>query len=163
VALDVHLSVVFNCDENEPVALLAKRYMELFKIEPVENNWPKYEYNQEYDKYYSKEVGWFLSDLSKRTGHNWGPKGGLSMWGTVGNFTNPDDFIGCLKEFWFDLLSSQDCGPANFEHVIIFYEQEQSEQAKCYEIYLNPKKRNKYTLEDLVVKQHDLPFCWNQY
>ena len=75
----VHLSVVFACDENDGVAEIAKRY-----LDTIGEN---------------REAQWFLEDLSNRTGRNPGPKGGLSTWGIVGNYTDKDEFIETLRPF----------------------------------------------------------------
>jgi len=160
MSFDVHLSVVFNCYENDSVAKLAKEYMEFLGIpEAPKDEWPAI---SEYDC--EKEIGWFLTDLSRRSGKNWGPKGGVLTWGTVSNHLDAQGFVKDLDHFWFDLLTMKDeRAMCSFEHIIVFYEREQSEQANCYEIYLNPNKRSNYTFEDLIFKHHKLPFCWNQY
>lgn len=89
----------------------------------------------------------------------------------VGNHTNVKSFVDLLKPFWKDLLSGVKGGPCDFEHIVVFYEEEQSEQAKCFEIYfeehmicelingtlqIKPK-------QELIIKHHELPFCWNQF
>lgn len=132
----VHISVIFACDENKGVADLAKKHLENLGEE-------------------CHEAHWFLNNLSKRTGTNDGPKGGLSLWGTVGNHTNAEKFVEALRPFWTELLSSKtDGGPFDFEHILVFYEPEQSESANAYEISFN---------KELIIKHHpNLPFCWGQ-
>ena len=134
----VHLSVVFACNKNEGVAEVAKKHLPAIG----ENN---------------VEAQWFLEDLSKRTGPNLGPKGGLSLWGTVGNYTNADEFVNVLKPFWIALLTAgYQGGPSRFEHVIVFTEPEQSERAIAFEIFLAELEVS------LIIKKHKLPFAWMQ-
>lgn len=80
---DVHIHVCFACDKNEGVAELAKKH-----IRPED------------DRDASEEARWFLKDLAGRTGRNPGPKGGLSVWGMVGNYTAEDVFVDELRPFW---------------------------------------------------------------
>lgn len=133
----VHLSVVFACNKNDEVAAIAKRH-----LDKVGDN---------------REAHSFLEELSRRTGENPGSKGGLSLWGIIGNHTSAERFVDDLRPFWSDLLSDDcDGGPCGFEHVIVFYEQEQTEQAKALEIFKDE------TTEELIVKKHKLPFSWLQ-
>ena len=131
----VHLSVVMSCDKNEPVADIAKKY-----IGTIEN---------------CNEADWYLKDLSERTGHNDGPKGGLSLWGIVGNYTSADNFVESLEKFWIELFKTE-AGPFDFEHIIVFSEMEQSEMAQAHEISYDEKKNK------INVKVHNLPFAWMQ-
>lgn len=137
MAHDVHLHVCFPADKNDGVAELARKHLALLT--------------------YRKEAAWFLEDLAGRTGKNPGPKGGLSLWGMVGNYTNAESFVEVLKPFWTELLGVRcDGGPLGFEHIIVFYEHEQTLAANAYEIMLEDG--------ELIVKHHqDLPFCWAQY
>jgi len=146
MSYDVHLSVIFPCDDNEPTATLAKKHLAL--IGEREDNG-------------GREVVEFLSDLSQRSGRNKGQKGGLSMWGLVGNYTRVDVFVELLKPFWFDLLSLDE-SPLLHEHVLIFYEIEQSEHASAYEIGMTgPTGEPK---SELFVRHHEhLPFAWMQF
>lgn len=133
----VHLSVVFACDRNEGVAALATKHLPSVAE--------------------TREPRWFLEELSKRTGGNPGPKGGLSLWGIVGNYTDAEEFIEVLRPFFTELLSGQiDGGPCEFEHAIVFTEREQSERATAFEI-----SRDEDT-GHLQVKEHELPFAWMQ-
>lgn len=157
----VHLNVTFACDSNDGVAKVAKKYLidSGYDLPDDYSHWPEYDYKKEY--LISKEASWFLCDLAKRIGNNPGPKGGLSTWGIVGNYTDVDDFVDSLKEFWFTLLTEDiPGGPHNFEHIIVLYEMEQSEQACAYEIYMDDRKNN---IENLIIKHHKLPFAWMQF
>ena len=107
----VHIHVCFACDRNDAVATLAKEHAAKLPS----------------DADGEREAHWFLEDLAGRTGNNRGPKGGLSLWGIVGNYTMPEVFVETLKPFWRDLLAGVDGGPCDFEHVLVFYEREQSE------------------------------------
>jgi hypothetical protein len=134
----VHLHVAFACGENEGVARLAAEHRARLNGE-------------------SAEAGWFLDDLAKRTGRNPGPKGGLSLWGIVGDYTSGERFVGALMPFWGDLLRSEvDGGPPSHAHILVFEEAEQTERAIAFEVFLNDAKA-------LTVKRHELPFCFSQY
>ena len=65
MAWDVHIHVRFDCNQNEGVAALAAKC--LATITDASDG--------------ERAAIWFLTDLSKRTGENFGPKGGLSLWG----------------------------------------------------------------------------------
>lgn len=134
----VHIHICFACDRNEGVAAIAKKHL------------PKLGE--------CIEAKWFLDDLAKRTGNNPGPKGGLSMWGIVGNHTNEEEFIEVLRPFWDDLLSGVDGGPLGFEHVLVFVEHEQTERATAFDIYCDYSD----DIKTLTVKKHECPFSWAQ-
>jgi hypothetical protein len=138
----VHIHVSFACDHNEPVAALAKKHLAVIADEDDAR----------------RAARWFLSDLSERTGENRGPKGGVSLWGMIGNYTPVDQFCEVLRPFWRELLETPDCGPLDFEHIVVFQEREQSERAQAFEIFLDDGRSG-----DLVIREHDLPFCWGQY
>jgi len=153
----VHLHVCFACDFNDGVAELARKHLET--IEDDGGN----------DHY---EARLFLQDLSKRTGTNEGPKGGLSLWGIIGNFTKADVFVEALRPFWEELLSRNSGDedswedessigfPLSFEHVLVFYEDEGFEAASAYEIgWDDPDAENR----KLIIRHHGpLPFAWMQ-
>lgn len=130
----VHLSVIMACDNNEELAEVAKKYI---------------------DTTGCHEAEWFLQDLSARTGKNPGPKGGLSFWGIVGNYSCADFFVRSLHPFWLELFKTE-AGPFDFEHIIVFYEPEQSEMAEAYEISFNKD------IEEVNITHHILPFAWMQ-
>lgn len=138
---NVHIHVCFACDENEGVAKLAGKH-----LEGVSD---------------CLEAKWFLEDLSGRTGRNPGPKGGLSVWGMVGNYTDGDEFVEVLKPFWRELLDGVLNGPLDFEHIMVFVEHEQSERAFAYEIAVNqdnwPGPNGA-----LEVTKHVCAFSWRQ-
>lgn len=143
MGLYVHLSVVFATDRNESVAALAAKHRAT--ITDTRDG--------------AREAGWFLDDLAARTGRNMGPKGGLSLWGTVGNYTDGHAFVEVLKPFFAELLSSGiDGGPCSHEHILVFVEQEQSEQATAFEILLADEE----AAESLTVREHKCPFSWMQ-
>lgn len=115
----VHLHVAFSCSSNDGVAFVANKHFE-------RSCGPD-----------AKESAWFLRDLAGRTGENPGPKGGLSLWGIIGNYTDHAKFVDDLHDFWVELLSGEvEGGPCEHHHILVFYENEQSEQAHCYEIGL---------------------------
>lgn len=131
----VHISVVMSCDENEPVAEVAKNYINTIKD--------------------CNEAKWYLQELSERKGFNPGPKGGLSLWGITGNYTCSDKFVECLTPFWKELFENE-IGIFDFEHIIVFSEPEQRKYASCHEISWNKEKK------EVEVKFHNLPFAWMQ-
>lgn len=148
----VHLHVCFSCDQNEPVAELARVHLDLLKQRPEEDE-------------VCEEARWFLESLSGRTGGNFGPKGGLSLWGITGNYTNPGQFVQDLKSFWENLLGPYsergDAGPLPFEHILVFYENQESGAAGAYEIYRqDPHSQRNREIE--IKHNARLPFCWKQ-
>lgn len=161
----VHLSVIFACDQNDAVADLAKRHL----TRCAESHAPKPGCDICSDGY---EARAFLTALSERSGGNPGPKGGLSLWGMIGNYTNGESFVEALRPFWYDLLMGDrehgDAwgGPLDHEHILVFVEHEQSEQAEAFEIFLEETDTvqfpRRYT-SNLIVRHHEnLPFAWHQ-
>lgn len=148
MAWDVHIHVCFACHRNDPVADLAAKHLPDVA-------------NREHDgDDGDRAARWFLEALTKRTGDNPGPKGGLSMWGIVGNYTRGESFCEALRPFFEELLRSGIGGICRHEHILVFEEQEQSESATAYEIMLYDDDK----VGGLVVKRHDkLPFSWMQY
>lgn len=145
MGLYVHLIVVFACDENEGVAALAKKHLE--SIDP-----------QKSDE--DRDAKQFLLALSQRTGGNPGSRGGVSMWGIIGNYSSGERFSELLRPFWIDLLAGVEGGPHDFEHIIVFEEREQTEQAVAYEIMFDDPEG---VGRKLIIKRHELPFCWGQF
>jgi hypothetical protein len=137
----VHLHVAFPCDKNDGVAALAREML-----------------NREYE---AVEAKWFLDALSGRTGENPGPKGGLSLWGIVGNYSNGELFCSSLMPFWDRLLSEVPGGPLDFESVVVLEEQEQSEAATAYQIGWD--EPNSADRRIVIKKCERLPFSWHQY
>jgi hypothetical protein len=141
----VHIHVAFNCTENEPVASLAAKW-----LAQIPNVFEE-----------CKEAFWFLTDLSKRTGTNLGPKGGLSLWGMVGNYTRPLEFVEALRPFWEDLLQGSDDLPCSHARVVVLYEIEQSEHASAIEIGWEDENVPNRKLR--IRHFPDLPFAWMQF
>lgn len=144
---DVHLHVCFPADRNDKVAALAAEVLATLPAGADPDN-------------LCREANWFLADLAKRTGPNPGPKGGLSLWGVVGNYTDEDRFVETLRPFWEKLIDSargNGDGPMNFERVVVFFEHQGVEAAGAIEIYWGNDRRR----TDLRVRRHDrLPFTW---
>jgi len=137
----VHIQVSFACDENEGVAALAKKH-----LPTIGNDAP--------------DAVLFLEALASRTGRNAGPKGGLSLWGMIGNYTSGDDFVEALRPFWGDLLSGVAGGPRWFERVVVFVEREQRNSPTAYQIgFDDPDSPNRV----IAIQKHELlPFSWGQ-
>lgn len=141
----VHIHVVFACDNNEGVAQLAKKHIaEADDLEP--------------------HAEWFLHDLSERHGNNPGRKGGLSLWGGVGNHVDSDRFIETLKPFWTELLHEVPGGPLDHEHIMVFIEAEGTEHTTAYEIFLARDDLGDASepFGELVIKKHKCPFAFMQ-
>lgn len=132
----VHLSIVMACNNEDELFKLAKKHLQ--------------------KDYKCNESLWYLEYLSEGKGYTCGPKGGLSMWGIVGNYTSAEFFVENLRLFWIELFETE-VGPFNFEHIIVFYEHEQSEQADAIEISWDKEKKQ------LKIKDHSLPFAWMQF
>lgn len=145
----VHIHVCFPCDNNGWVADIATKH--------------RIQYDRLLDTDAGKTASWFLESLSTRIGANPGPKGGLSLWGMVGNYTNVEEFCEILLPFWRELLAENNSfngSPFSFERVVVFEEQEQSNAATAYEIGWNdwdsPER------EIVIKKSARLPFAWGQ-
>jgi hypothetical protein len=134
----VHLHVAFSCDDNEPVAELAKKHLPLM-TEQADG---------------AREARWFLEDLSKRTGGNKGPKGGLSLWGITGNYTRGEAFVEALRPFFTEMFATQ-TEIFDHEHILVFEEPEQSEQCIAHEI--------SFESGVMKVKRHECPFAFMQF
>jgi hypothetical protein len=145
MAWNVHLHVCFACTDNAGVAELARKHL-----------------SGTIDKDGQQlEIKWFLQSLAERTGMNHGPKGGLSLWGIIGNHTSAEAFCETLRPFWSDLLSEDyEDGPLSFERVLVFSEDEQSDEANAYEIGWDDDT----SLDrKIIIKIHKgLPFSWRQ-
>lgn len=141
----VHLHVAFACDENEKVADLASLWLERG------------------GETLSIEAKWFLGDLSERTGANRGPKGGLSLWGIVGNYTDGWRFADSLRGFWCDILGCEG-GPHRFERIVVIEEEEGSHQARAHMVYLpgHLHWQGTPTAQDIKIETRVLPIFWGQ-
>lgn len=142
----VHIHVCFACDTNVGVAAIAAKHLPALAALDTADG--------------AREARWFLGDLAGRTGGNSGPRGGLSLWGMVGNYTRGDVFCEVLRPFWEDLLSGVDGGPCSFERVVVFVENEQSDAATAYQIGWDD---NDSPTRELIIQKHEsLPFAWGQ-
>ncbi len=133
---DVHLSLIMNCNDSKAISELANKHID--KVRDC------------------TEAIWFLEYISEGKGVTNGPKGSLFTWGIVGNYTYAGHFVEILMPFWKELFNTE-IGPLNFEHIIVFYEPEQSEQASCYEISYCTKSNK------VIIQDHRLPFAWMQF
>ena len=118
----VLIHVAFACDNNDDIAPHAKKHLKLLPEDaPL-------------------ECQWFLDELSERSGPNPGPKGGLSLWGMVGNYTNVQKFTKALMPFWKDILQSAS-SPLAFEKIVVFGETEAQSNCVAYVVGLVKQKR----------------------
>lgn len=133
----VYINVCFDCDDNDAVAEVARRHLT--------------------DDLEDRDARQFLEDLTKRTGLNHGPKGGLTTWGMIGNWTIGEEFVSSLKPFWLDLLLSDlDGGPLSFHNIMVFVEREQTGHAAAFEVSLDDISEP----AELRIKEHVCPFAW---
>jgi hypothetical protein len=148
----VHLHVCIPCSNHAEIAKIAGEHFARQASKDEDPNWAVRE-----------ETRWFLKTISAGSGFNAGPKGGLLLWGTVGNHTNPAEFVNHLKPFWEEILSDHGedyRGPMESERILVFYEREQTEAASAYEIFWSdPDSVDR----QLVIRHHErLPFTWMQ-
>lgn len=143
----VHLHVAFNCGSSEEQ--LAKAAAQHLASLPVNDaGYPA-----------NLEAGWYLKFLSGGQGIYPGPKGTLSIWGVVGNYTLGDEFVEALRPFFREVLKEV---IAPHRHICVFYEPEQSERCTVFEIFLEELPEGE-RFGDLVVKRHeDMPFAFMQ-
>lgn len=155
----VHIHVCFSCHENEGVAKLAGRHLDhlIQNEDQITNDLLKSDINGSW----INEAKWFLDDLSKRSGRNPGPKGGLSLWGMTSNNVNVYEFCGFLRPFWHELLSEVKGGPGNTDRVVVFEEEEQSEAANAYQIGWDYPWETSRIL--LIKEFRRLPFSWQNW
>lgn len=140
----VHIHVVIPCDDNDDLAAVAKKFLPTINAK---------------DEDCGREAAWFLEDLSTRTGKNPGRNGGLSLWGMIGNYTLVDEFCRLLLPFWTALLSEDTKGgPTEFDHIVVFEEQEQTEAANAYVIRWDDWESEVRQVE--IVKHERLPFSF---
>ena len=137
---DVHLHVCIPACGNDGVAQAAVAFL------------------QAHDLSDCPEAVWFLKDLSARTGDNRGPRGGVILWGTVGNYTDEYIFTGCLFSFWEELLSGVADGPLPHKHILVFSEHETMERAIAQEIFWDEDEPSM-----LNMVTHDCPFSFGQF
>lgn len=133
----VHIHVAFACDDFDYVSNIAKKFLETAKLDQFDEKM-------------------FVNDMVSKSGEPKGPKGGLYLWGWIGNYTRVEEFCNNLKPLWKMLLADDDDSPFSHEHIIVFEEKEQKEHAIAYEILLNDKN-------DIEIRTHALPFAWMQY
>jgi len=112
-----------------------------------------------------RECAWMLKDFVNGNGVARGPKGDLFNWGMVGNYTSASDFIEGLRPFWLSLFRSRGAELQDFEHILVFEEEEQSGAVTVYEVSYNGRVNCEENIKgDLVVKTFpDMPFSWHQY
>lgn len=121
------LQVSFRASRNEPVAALAREHLARLSGGPDGRVVRAI-----------KEVQWFLQDLANRTGPNPGSKGGLCLWGIIGNSTMAEWFVDELKPFWFDLLACEDDNTDSDDHILVFCQKDiNGPPPSVYQIALN--------------------------
>lgn len=139
----VHLSVCYSSELEDDIKPELEKLVNKYKKEDA-----------------PKEAIWILEAILDPKNYNCGPKGFLFTWGVVGNYTSGQEVVDYLKPFFEEQLRNN-LGTLDFDHILIFEEREQSQQAIAYEIFLEDS--NSDEKGPLIVKRHELPFCWNQF
>lgn len=148
IGLYTLLQVSFRAARNEPVAALAREHLARLSGGPGGQVVRAI-----------KEVQWFLQDLAMRTGPNPGPKGGLCLWGIIGNSTMAEWFVDELRPFWFDLLASDDDNTDSDDHILVFCQKDiNGPPPSVFQIGLTEAGD---ALE--ISRFDDLPFSWNRF
>jgi len=132
----VHISVVMSCNNEEKLIAIAKNHIN--------------------DPDLSFEASGYLRYIIQGKSVATGPKGSLSTWGMVGNYTSHENFVDGLVPFWSDLYKNDDV-LFKFERIIVFCEPEQSQRAECYEIRYDAQQKG------VLRAFHSLPFAWMQF
>lgn len=138
----VHIHVVIPSGGNKAIAKLARKHQEAIGAA------------------LTRDAEGFLLDLSKRSGSNPGPKGGVSLWGWTGNYTDGEDFVECLRPFWSDVLSREcydEDGPPPWQHILVFTENEQSGRMVAFEVK-RVDDADDATDRSVAWTRHDCPF-----
>ena len=137
----VHLHVVIDCGESPQLAALARTHEQRL------SDWASLEH------YLDPDAWRLLTDLGQREAPlSPGPKGDLTLWGYVGNYTNVERFVTQLTPFFRDLFSMSRDRPA---YVSVFAQEEQTETARLVQI--RPRSHDDPT--NLEVREfYDLPF-----
>jgi len=149
----VHLSVTFNANSEDigklkPIVAKYRKY--------IKKEWDDVSTDGKHECEWSSEAYWFLDALLDKKNYNCGPKGELFTWGIVGNCTSAENFVDSLEGLFEQMLKGE-VSIMDFEHILVFWESEQSEQANAYELFLDDDTKK------IVKKEHELPFCWNQH
>lgn len=132
----VHIHVAFSCDEEDLLRAIAANHLAC--PEAVTD---------------PPECRLFLQHLAGGKGVSMGPKGALCTWGCVGNYTSGTDFAEHLADFWPDLFAKGVI--CDFERIVIFWENEQSESPSAIQISYEDGRCVSKTFEEL-------PFSWGQ-
>lgn len=144
----VHTSAIFSCDGYKGIADFAREYA------------AKLDRSRSYSE---DAAGRMLNYLAGGNGVSEGPKAGLFCWGETGNYTDGEEFVEALREFFHEVYRRANAsdgfeGPLHFEHILVFIEPEQSEAAQAFEISYDEGT------DTLSVKHHErLPFAWMQF
>lgn len=146
----VHIHVCFECHGYDGIARLARKHLPTLP-----------------EEWANKDAVYFLRALSRLHGEAPGTKGGMCLWGHVGNYTDVGLFVKILEPFWRELLpevkSESDLddwdGPFAWEHVLVFYQPEDRDHAAAYEIYWDDPDAGPQ--KTLICRHHErLPFKW---
>ena len=102
-----------------------------------------------------QEVALFFRDVISRKSYFGGLKGDFWSWGTISNYTNAESFIDTVTPF-FRALWLKDI-LFDFDRVVCFCEQEQSENVQIYQLSWDGTR--------VVSGNFDSGFdwCWGQY
>ena len=119
-----------------------------------------YEDQDDYFDYsIEREAAWLIEAILDEKNYNCGPKGELFTWGIVSNHTNNESVVEDISEF-FKYLLQNNIIVHQANHIMLFFEHEQSGKVSAYEFRL---KEEMNADSDMVTVLHDVPFKWNQY
>lgn len=79
----------------------------------------------------------------------------------MGNCTSGERFCEVLRPFWGDLLNDIEGGPLDFEHIIVFTEDEQSEAPVALQIGWDDETSPDRKIS--IERFNGLPFTWMQH
>jgi hypothetical protein len=134
----VKLSVVFECHDHEALHPIVNACLTEVRTSGC------------------KEAEWYLTQLLERKGLAPGPKGGMSTWGMVGNYTSGEHFVQALAPFWFLVLAAQEGGMGQYTKIMVFVQGEDESKATAYEIFREDPEDD----HSMTVKKHACPFSW---
>lgn len=147
----VHISTCFPAENTDESSRIAKEHLKQTHLKD--------------------EVIWMLLAFSRGEGFFTGPKGTLFNWGIIGNYTDGETcalqimaFLEDLREY--DKHDHAETGFSEYDHALVFVEEEQSEAVTVYEIKPGDAAmglEEEVRVNLMVYKHENMPFCWGQY
>jgi len=84
---------------------------------------------------YDRDAHRFFEYMAEGKGVGNGPRGDMLTWGSVGNYSSIEDFMGAMRPFLFDLYDKGAIMPC--DGAIVMFQQEQRPFVKIVEISNN--------------------------